>query len=166
MLRRSPLPRGTRRLETRTPLVARTPLVRRVPLASRVVAITGRKRTTGPVRDVVDAILERASWLCERCNGGLGPVRGTDWHVHHRRPRAAGGSRREDTNSPANCVILCPDCHADVESHRATAQTEGWLVPQTSDPATVAILIDRGARWVYLATDGTYQTNPPNGSEN
>jgi 5-methylcytosine-specific restriction protein A len=122
----------------------------------------GRSSPTGPDRLTVEAVLERADWACERCSNGLGPVRGRDWHVHHRRPRAAGGSSAADTNSPPNLGILCPVCHGEVESRRAEAQRDGWLVPQGANPARVAVLIRRGSRWVYLTANARYSLHPPN----
>lgn len=119
-----------------------------------------RPRATGPSADVVEAVYERAQYSCEICTGAVGDRRGEDHHLHHRRPRGAGGSRRLDTNLPSNLLLLCPPCHSDVESHRAEAQTMGWLVPQSGRPAEVAVLVQRD-RWVYLTDNGTYSDNPP-----
>lgn len=136
----------------------RSPLKRRTPL--RQTALKRSQRGTGPASDVVDAVYERAVWSCEICGLGVGPKRGTDHHIHHRRPRAAGGSRREDTNLPSNLLLLCPPCHAGVESRRGESLDAGWLVPQSADPAETAVLITRD-RWLYLAVDGTYSLHPP-----
>lgn len=170
-MRRSPIQR-------RTPLAAGAAMLRRTPLAQvsprrlaeavaagRPARAATRPRDTGPDQLTVEAILERAAYACERCSGPLGPVRGRDWHCHHRRPRAAGGSRRADTNSPANLVAICPDCHTAVESRRGEALAEGWLVTQVSDPAAVALLIERGSRWVYLTHDGRYSEHPNDAEE-
>lgn len=175
-MRRSPLVRGDKPLRTKIALKAAAPLARKVGLAQigrrrqqeaeatgkpAKPALATRPGATGPDRLMVEALLERAGWLCERCSGGLGPLRGRDWHVHHRRPRAAGGSGRADTNSPANLGVLCPDCHGEVEARRAEAQRDGWLVPQGADPADVAVLVERGSRWVYLTGQATYSLHPP-----
>jgi 5-methylcytosine-specific restriction protein A len=122
--------------------------------------LTRRRRNTGPTQDVVEAVYERAHWSCEICTGDVGDRRGVDHHIHHRRPRAAGGSTRPDTNLPPNLLLLCPDCHGQVESHRAVALSMGWLVPQGTDPATVAVLVRRD-QFVYLSTDGRYLDHPP-----
>lgn len=130
----------------------RSPL-RRTPLKS--------KRTqTGPAQDVVDAVLDRATHSCERCGCGVGPKRGVEHHIHHRRPRAAGGSRRADTNWPSNLLLLCPGCHEQIESRRAEALAAGWLVPQGGDPAETAVLLF-GDRFRYLTVDGGYSLHPP-----
>ena len=137
----------------RTPLVRRTPL-KRTPLKSKV-------NPTGPSQDVVDAVYERAKWSCESCGTGVGPKRGVDHHIHHRRPRASGGSSRPDTNLPPNLLLLCPPCHDETESHRADALRDGYLVPQCGgEPALIPVLIRRD-RWLYLTADGRYSPRPP-----
>lgn len=124
------------------------------------VLLSRRVKATGPTPDVVDAVYERAGYSCEICTEGVGDRRGVDHHIHHRRPRAAGGSRRADTNLPSNLLLLCPPCHAQTESHRGVAQSMGWLVVQGVDPATVAVLVQRD-RWTYLTEDGRYSELPP-----
>lgn len=96
-------------------------------------------------------VIRRACEACERC-----ARRGEQ--IHHRRPRAAGGSRREDTNSPQNLILLCSPCHSWVESHRQTAYELGFLVRMNFDPATVPIKL--GGRWLLLTQDGTYTDAP------
>jgi 5-methylcytosine-specific restriction protein A len=135
-----------------------SPLGRKTPL--RQAPLQSRRKGTGPSPDVVDAVYERAGHSCEACGGAVGPQRGHDHHLHHRRPRAAGGSRRPDTNLPSNLLLLCPPCHEGIESHRATAVMAGWLVPQVGDPAATAVLVCRD-RWVYLTASGAYSIEPP-----
>lgn len=76
------------------------------------------------------------------------------FEVHHRRPRGMGGSKDWLTNTPANGILLCPDCHRFIESHREKALALGWLVPQGADPQRVPVLY-HSHRWVRLTTDGT-----------
>lgn len=151
-MRRSPLKRGK-------PLARRTPLVAKKPLQAKS-APKKKRASTGPARDVVEAVYERAAWACELGGEAVGPVRGVDHHIHHRRPRAMGGTDRPDTNLPSNLLLLCPADHEAIESRRAEATEAGWLVPQTCDPAQIPVLI-RYERWVYLAVDGTYSKHPP-----
>ena len=92
-------------------------------------------------------INDRAGGRCERCT--LRPV---EQH-HHRRPRGAGGSKRLDTNTPANAAALCMQCHIWAESHRQQALLEGWLVRQGHSPATVPVLY-HGTDWVLFTEDG------------
>lgn len=139
-----------------------SPPRRKTPLKRK--PLTSKLKPTGPSPGVVDAVYERACWSCECCGIAVGPWRGTEHHIHHRRPRAAGGSRRPDTNLPSNLLLLCPPCHDDIESHRAVAQSQGLLVTQVDDPATTAVLIRRD-RWLYLTTDGHYSRTPPKRGE-
>ena len=62
-----------------------------------------------------------------------------------------GGSSDPATNSPANLVLLCRDCHRWVESHRSAARMSGWLVPQGQDPAAVVVLLPTGPVWLTNA---------------
>lgn len=89
---------------------------------------------------------ERSGGICEVCGGA--PVH----EHHHRRPRGSGGSRRADTNTAANALGLCRDCHRLVESYRALAKVLGWLVPQGAAPDTYAVIY-RGER-MLLTDDG------------
>ncbi|MCA1185785.1 hypothetical protein LCD36_04870 [Saccharopolyspora sp. 6T] len=100
-------------------------------------------RNTGPsarIRSIVTRRAERHGIaVCERC--GIEPVQ----QIHHRRPRASGGSRMADTNLPSNLLALGNQCHADVESHRADAYSHGWIVRQALVPREMPVLIwDRG----------------------
>ena len=70
-----------------------------------------------------------------------------------------GGSTAPDTNTAANCLLLCPPCHRDVESDRVDALRWGWLVRQGCDPAQVPVL-RRGA-WVWLHGDGNVSKDDP-----
>jgi hypothetical protein len=122
-------------------------------------------RPTGPSTDVVDLVLERASYSCEVCNGmPSGARRGVDWSLHHRRPRQMGGSRWPGINLPSNLLLVCGSgvdlCHGDIESHRATAARAGYLVLASTDPAQVAVLLHK-ERWVYLDNSGAYRDAPP-----
>jgi hypothetical protein len=117
-------------------------------------------RRTGPSAAVVEAVLERAGYSCEIDGSALGDRRGVDWHLHHRRPRQMGGTRRRDTNLPSNLLVLCPPCHADIETMRAEAYAVGWLLRQNDRPERVAVLVRRD-RWRYLTESGEYSTDPP-----
>ena len=84
----------------------------------------------------------RAGGVCERCglSGNL--------QFHHRRPRAMGGSRRRDTNQPANGVLVCVRCHCWIEGYREAALETGWLVRQWRRPCEAPIY--RHDQWVVL----------------
>ena len=98
-------------------------------------------------QDVRDAVAMRSGGVCEVC--GENPLA----EVHHRRPRAMGGTRRASTNTAANALGVCRSCHHIIESHRTVARLLGWLVPQTTDPAGVPLMY-RGRR-VLLSENGS-----------
>ncbi len=126
--------------------------------STKVPAYRGRRPShTGPSASVRGDVMARCQGKCERCAESL-----VAYNIHHRRPRAMGGTNRPETNEHANLAVLCTGCHGLVESHRAEAFEEGWLVSQHSDPATVPVLLHR-ERWVYLGTG--YSDNPPEVTE-
>lgn len=118
-------------------------------------------RRTGPDMQAVDLVLARDRHCCRRCAMTLHGQRGTDWVIHHRRPRGMGGTRRVDTNSPANLVALCTRCHVWIESYRDESRRDGWLVSQHDDPERVPLQVGAygddwtRTRWVYLLVDGS-----------
>lgn len=91
---------------------------------------------TGFSRATVEAAISRANNICE-CGGPGCTI--TPSQAHHRRPRGAGGSRRADTNTLANLLLVCEPCHRYIESHRRWAYGRGFLLRQTDDPALVPV---------------------------
>ena len=112
-----------------------------------------RARRSGVAVDVRHLVQLRASHRCERCQE---QVVGTGGQIHHRRPRAMGGSRSVDTNQPQNLVLLCLACHQWTEQNRERALLLGLLVRQGGDPATAPLFL-RDGRLVYLTLDGRYE---------
>lgn len=138
----------------RTGEIARTSPLRRTSLerASRLNSsgpTKAKRRDTGPTKAVRVLVRERARERCEACGHS-----GMD--IHHRRPRALGGSSDAATNLPANLVLLCRLCHSWFESHRTVALDLGWLVLQGHDPALVPLTL-WSDRQVLLSDDGIYQ---------
>ena len=124
------------------------------------------RRSTGPSSAVVDAVLERDHWSCIVCNEAIVGDRGTDWSIGHRIPRGMGGTKDPRINLSSNLLTLCGSgttgCHGATEGPlRAMAYTEGWLLPRSADPRAVPVLIERGARYVYLTNEATYSDSPP-----
>lgn len=115
--------------------------------------IKTKHRDTGPSRPVRKIVRERPGGRCEHCGRADGPM-----DIHHRRPRAMGGTTDPATNLPSNLVLLDRPCHEWLESHRAEALRAGFLVPQGVDPTTVPVFIAGG--WVWLTEDGYYREVP------
>lgn len=144
----------------RTPL---TPARWRDGTVSRVQKVNRPRRDTGPTRAQRDDVLWRCDGRCEVCGKPLW-VYGQGWvdvhSFHHRQPRGMGGSTVE-TNGPERLLLLCGDatspggCHQMVESQRALAYANGWLVRRPTDPATVPVELWHGRR--LLTTDGRYE---------
>lgn len=148
-------------LARRTPLTSRsalrrTPLARKSPMRRQAVKARERQTKarvdTGPSPAQREAVLDRSLGCCEICGRGLYYFQERRWlephSIHHRRPRQMGGTSRTEINSPANLLLLCGDattpdrCHGYVESHRADAYVNGWLVRATADPAQVPVLLE------------------------
>jgi hypothetical protein len=117
---------------------------------------------TGPTWAQRELVIDRALGCCEICGRILFDERARvvgPYSVHHRQPRGMGGSSRREINSPANLLLLCGDattpggCHAHVESNRALAYGNGWLVRASADPAEVPVLL-AGGDWYRLTDDG------------
>jgi 5-methylcytosine-specific restriction protein A len=108
-------------------------------------------RNTDPTRTTRETVFRRDERRCVVC-GCEAYWRGLQ--VHHRRPRAMGGSRRPDTNSPPNLLTVCLDHHAWIESHRMESLAAGLLLRQSDDPAQVPVDTWRGR--IYLTPDGSF----------
>ena len=69
-----------------------------------------------------------------------------------------GGTKDPAINLPSNLVLVCADCHEWIETNRAEATRDGWLVSRHSSlsPRQVPLII-RG-RPVWLDDHG--KTHP------
>lgn len=105
---------------------------------------------TGFPPKVRQIIRERADSYCEYC----GLNRGVE--IHHRRPRAMGGTNRQSTNEASNGLLLCAECHRWAESNRTEALLLGVLLLQIQSPAKSAVQY-RG-QFVYLDDLGNLLT--------
>jgi hypothetical protein len=98
-------------------------------------------RKTGPSPETRHAVWTRAQGRCERCFVELYPP--APYSIHHRKPRQMGGTKSERINEVENLLLLCGSgttgCHGWVESHRAEAYRDGWLVHSWDDPAEIPI---------------------------
>lgn len=109
------------------------------------------------------SVMVRANFRCERCGVS---VQSIPMSIHHRRPRAMGGTNRPETNYPSNLMALCgtgiTGCHGYLESHRNEAFDYGFIVPQFETPSVVEVKTFING-WVLLNDDGSYTTTikPP-----
>lgn len=105
-------------------------------------------------RKARQVLIDRCGGMCEICSlAGAADA-------HHRRPRAAGGTRRPETDQPSNGLMLCRKCHELCESRRDFARDRGWLVGQTHNPADVPLVYQ--GDWALL-TDAGGVFRPPQG---
>ena len=111
-------------------------------------------RRTGPDRATAELVRWRDRDTCRRC-----PSPGQQ--LHHRRPRGMGGTKDPAINRPSNLVLLCASCHSWIETHRAEALSDGWLVSQWATPSAVPLIV-RG-RPIWLDDHG--KTHPEHPKE-
>lgn len=99
------------------------------------------------------AVLLRDKGMCRRCGRWLANVPSS---VHHRLPRGRGGDARL-----SGLVSLCgtgtTGCHGEVESDRAQAYDDGWLIHTGRDPQSIACLTPDG--WLWLDDEGGQATD-------
>ena len=53
-----------------------------------------------------------------------------------------------ETNTAANCALLCAFCHARVEKQREASLWAGWLVRQGEKPEETPLFLN--GQWVLL----------------
>jgi hypothetical protein len=118
----------------------------------------------GPSLDVVRRVVERDEGRCRVCWDEVFGDRALNWSVHHRR----GRTRRPDSNSPQNLILVCgadnvSECHGRIHQRRGESQPAGWWISRITgaDPLTVPLLTENGSRWVYLGADYRVYDNPP-----
>lgn len=98
--------------------------------------------------------------LCEACGRGLGRDGG---EFQHRAARGAGGCRDRVINGPANCALMCSECHRKAESRDPGLGMDDagfWLEHGATpefDPRNVPVKLasEHGSGILaYLAADG------------
>jgi 5-methylcytosine-specific restriction enzyme A len=155
-VKRSPIARGSSELK-RTPLERKTWLqastgrLRQAATPRREPKPKPAPRNTDPTAAVKRTVKARAGMCCERCGVSVAAY---GFVIHHRRPRAMGGTTRPDTNLPPNLLLLCAPCHGEVESSRQISFDQGWLVRAEHDPAVCPVWIAGRGR-VLLRADGS-----------
>lgn len=83
---------------------------------------------SGFSKAVVAQIVYRDGSTCAHCGSSVNGERGRDWAVHHRLPRAMGGSKKSHVNASGNGVLLHTRCHEWLESNRSFARARGVIV--------------------------------------
>ncbi|WP_432678037.1 hypothetical protein ACRAJ3_25160 [Rhodococcus pyridinivorans] len=107
-------------------------------------------RKTGPSKEQADLVSARSAGVCEAIF--IDECTGRAEQMHHRRARGMGGSRKQDTNSPANLLHICLPCHNAIESFRSLARAQGFLVSQhCAEPVSHVAVWRRGE--LVLLTD-------------
>lgn len=111
-------------------------------------ALRRPKRPQGFPKKVKDIMGTRSGGMCEIDN--CGPI--FEWH--HRGPRALGGTSAPWVNRAANGLGLASRCHRRVESNRAKAYENGWLVRRNGSQTAAEVPVLYRGRWVLLTDDG------------
>jgi hypothetical protein len=88
-----------------------------------------------PTPATVELVIDREFGKCAVCYNTIDTdpqTRGVRWSIHHRCPRASGGTKRAWVNEPANLLLVCGSgttgCHGWIESNRTTATPQGLLI--------------------------------------
>lgn len=144
LVRRTPLSQGSKGLSRGAPL-ARTPMKRAAP--ETPVGKPRPPRDTGPTAAVRALVKARDRGRCVRCEAP-----GTN--VHHRVGRGAGGRGKADaarTNGPEWLLTLCgfgnaSKCHQAVDTDRAAAEADGYVIRRNGLPVDAALVPVRTAR--------------------
>lgn len=115
-------------------------------------------RTDGPDWDLVYHLLAvRSGGRCEISGVRLDR---TNSSIHHRRPRAMGGTSRGDVHDLCNLILAeghgTIGAHMWVEVNREAATERGLLVPQNHDPAQVPVTLWSGRRVMLDRTAPLY----------
>jgi hypothetical protein len=148
-VKRSPLPRGTKRISRGTPLISGGALKPGTKGLKRSELVARKPKRSSEERRARALVWERASARCERC--GRAPA--TNWH--HRRKRSAGGLWTPE-NGMALCGTGTTGCHGEVTVNPRISYQQGWSVRSTQDPALAPVWI-AGQGFVYLTAAGTYR---------
>lgn len=125
-----------------------------------------------PTKKTVAKVIDRAYSRCEVCDNPINAVpdtRGIMWSIHHRTPRAMGGTRRAWVNLPANLLLVCGSgttgCHGWIESNRVDATRDGFLISSNAKGVVAEDVKIRHARFglCYLQDDGQVRAILPSG---
>ncbi|WP_280320127.1 hypothetical protein [Nocardia wallacei] len=97
---------------------------------------------------VKSLIVARSGGVCELDGCGRAEV------IHHRGPRALGGTHQGWVNWAANGFHIASRCHDRIESHRTRAYVNGWLVSRLGSVVAADVPVLRRGAWVLLDDEG------------
>lgn len=124
---------------------------------------------TDEIRMTLHMLAVRTGQRCEWCGKPIQRMEPSS--MHHRRPRGAGGTLREDVHSLAVLVLVhghgTLGCHRDMEVSRDDAKARGFLIThhltrEPIDPASVPLVLASGRRVGLHPTMPLYLP-PPDG---
>ena len=107
-----------------------------------------KKKKNRVPKDVAEAVIERSGGKCEAMNFQY--CTGQAEQLHHRQLRSQGGEHTVE-----NIIAVCAADHSRFHREVAEAQSQGWIVRSTQEPAEVPMKY-RG-RTVVLTEDGGVQ---------
>lgn len=95
-------------------------------------------------------VIARDGNQCQWC-GRYVDTAGGWYSLQHRRARGMGGSRRTETDAPANLLLVCgtgtTECHGHIEAHPREAAARGFRLEQGADPEATPYRDPAGNRW-------------------
>lgn len=118
---------------------------------------------SGPSRQVRAAVIARDLSKCQWCGRHVRTE--TGWYsLQHRRARGMGGTRRAETDQPANLLLVCgtgtTECHGWIEAQPAQAIGRGFRIAAGATPARIPYMDWTGREWI-LTDDGGKEPAAP-----
>lgn len=116
-------------------------------------------RVAADLKALRHAAYERSGGRCEITGTILPGGPDGEWAIHHRRPKAMGGTNRADTHTLPNVLALTHTIHNlathSVHLDPAWAKPLGYLLRQDQIPRLAPVLL-YGRWWGLLGIHGEY----------
>lgn len=87
-------------------------------------------------RHVIELVTGRSGGNCECMSSGCTLIAE---HLHHRRPKGIGGTRRPESQWASNALHVCLRCHLKIHAMPTWGRNNGFLVRQSDDPAATPV---------------------------
>ena len=87
-------------------------------------------------RHVIELVTGRSGGNCECMSSGCTLIAE---HLHHRRPKGIGGTRRPESQWASNALHVCLKCHLRIHAMPNWSRDNGFLVRQSDDPSSVPV---------------------------